>query len=144
MDLTGLGSVFDFAGKVLERVIPDPTQRAAAQVELAKLQQTGDLAKLTAETDLLKGQIEINKVEAASPNWLIAGARPFILWTCGFGLAYVSIIEPLARFIATVICHYSGPFPAIDTNLTMQVLLGLLGLSGMRTYEKKTNTEKNR
>ena len=60
------------------------------------------------------------------------------------GLAYVAVIEPIARFIAQVWFHYAGWFPAIDTTLTMQVLLGLLGLGAMRSYEKSNNSENNR
>lgn len=61
---------------------------------------------------------------------------------CGFGLAYASIIEPLMRFIATL-CGYTGDFPVIDTTITMQVLLGMLGLGVMRTKEKKDGTHKD-
>ena len=72
----------------------------------------------------------------------MAGWRPFIGWICGCGLAYVAIVEPLARFAATMY-GYKGTFPIIDTSLTMQVLLGMLGLAGMRTYEKSKGTASN-
>jgi len=54
---------------------------------------------------------------------------------CGFGLGYVAIIEPIARFVATM-TGYTGAFPAIDTTLTMQVLIGMLGLGGLRSLDK--------
>jgi hypothetical protein len=82
--------------------------------------------------------------EAKSANWFVAGWRPFIGWTCGCGLAYVSIIEPLARFAAQVWFHYTGAFPVIDTTITMQVLLGMLGLAAARTVEKVRNVEGHR
>jgi hypothetical protein len=144
IDVAGIGAVADLAGKVLERIFPDPTERLKAKTALDQLQASGELAKLTAETDLLKGQMAINAEEAKSTNWFIAGARPFILWACGIAFVYAAIVEPVARFIATVMCNYKGPFPVIDTTLTMQVLLGLLGLATMRTYEKRTGTEGNR
>ncbi|MDP3909039.1 MAG: 3TM-type holin [Gemmatimonadales bacterium] len=81
-------------------------------------------------------QIEVNKVEAASTNWLIAGWRPFTGWTCAAGLAYVAILEPFARFITQVGFAYAGDFPVIDTSLTMQILIGMLGLGGLRSFEK--------
>ena len=143
MDLTGLGSLFDFGSKLIDRLIPDPAQKSAAAIELAKLQQQGDLAKLAAETDLLKGQLDINKIEASSTNWFVAGWRPFVGWVCGLALAYVAVIDPIARFIALTM-GYKGLFPIIDTTITMQVLLGLLGLGGLRTYEKVKNSEGNR
>ena len=144
MDLTGLGSIFDFGSKLIDKLIPDPAQKAQATLDLAKLQQTGELAQLASDTDLMKGQIEINKIEASSTKAFIAYARPFILWTCGVAFAYAAIVDPCARFVANVIYHYTGPFPAIDTSLTMQVMLGILGLGGLRTYEKVKNAEGNR
>jgi hypothetical protein len=64
--------------------------------------------------------------------------------TCGFALLYAAILDPMARFVATVILKYVGPFPVIDTTITMQVLFGLLGLGGMRMYEKVKGAEGNR
>ena len=89
-------------------------------------------------------QIAVNQEAARSTNWFVAGGRPFILWTCGVAFAYATILEPLLRFLAQVGVGYNGAFTAIDTSLTMQVLLGLLGLSGLRTYEKRTASEGNR
>ena len=139
--LTGL---FNVAQSLIERFFPDPEKKAAAQLELLKMQQTGELAQLAAETDLAKLQIQTNLQEAASTNWFVAGWRPFIGWTCGFGLAYVAVIEPVARFVAEVWFSYQGGFPVIDTSLTMQILMGMLGLGAMRSLEKVKNVEGNR
>lgn len=89
-------------------------------------------------------QIGVNQVEAASTNWFIAGWRPFCGWVGGIGLAYVAIIEPIARFVAQVIFAYTGGFPAIDTTVSMQVLCGMLGLGALRTWEKGKGAEGNR
>jgi len=83
-------------------------------------------------------QIAVNQEEAKSESIFVAGGRPACIWIGAFGLAYASIIEPLMRFVAQVMCGYTGQFPAIDTNVLMQVLLGLLGLGAMRSYDKKT------
>lgn len=93
-----------------------------------------DMAKLGISIDL--AQIAVNVEEAKSGSVFVAGGRPFILWVCGFAFAYVAIVEPLARFVATVGFQYTGAFPVIDTTLTLQVLGGLLGLSGLRTIDK--------
>ena len=85
-------------------------------------------------------QVAVNTEEAKSSSFFVSGARPSILWTCGVAFAYSSIIEPLLRFIATVLFHYSGAYPVIDTTLTMQIMVGLLGLSGLRSYDKKQGT----
>lgn len=126
MALDPVTAALDIGGKLITRLWPDPAQRAAAQLELMKLQQSGELA-----------QIAVNTEEAKSTNWFIAGGRPFVIWVCAAALAYASILEPVARFVAQVVFHYSGPFPAIDTALTLQILAGLLGLSGLRSMDKK-------
>ena len=137
MSLDPVTALLDIGGKVIDRIWPDPTQAAQAKLELFKLQQSGDLA-------IIAGQLEINKVEAGSTNWFVAGARPFILWGCGVAMLYAALFEPLLRFVATVVFNYNGPFPVLDSSLTTQVLLGLLGLAGMRTAEKLNKAEGNR
>lgn len=93
---------------------------------------------------LQMAQVAVNTEEAKSTSMFVAGWRPFIGWICGLALAYVAIVEPIVRFIAQVGYSYSGAFPLIDTNLTMQVLLGLLGLGGLRSLEKVKGAEGNR
>lgn len=138
------GPIADIVKAVMERVWPDPEKQAQVQLELAKMQMDGTLAQLTADTDLAKAQIQVNDDEAKSTNWFVAGARPFIMWGCGFAMLYVSLFEPIARFIATVLYNYKGPFPVIDTSLTQQVLLAVLGLGAARTIEKLKGAEGNR
>jgi hypothetical protein len=137
MPLAILDAIPALISKVIDRVIPDPVQQAEAKLKVAELAQNGELEQLHAEVQLATGQMDINKVEAASSSTFVSGWRPFIGWICGAALAYVGLVEPLARFIAQVAFHYNGAFPIIDTNLTMQVLLGMLGLGTLRTYEKK-------
>ena len=141
MDLTGLGSLFEFGSKVLDKVFPDPVKAQEAKIELFKLQQSGELAQLAAETDLGKAQIGVNSVEAASQSIFVAGWRPFIGWVGGFGLAYAAILEPFARFISTVAFSYTGAFPIIDTTITMQILIGILGLGAYRSYDKQSKAK---
>ncbi len=122
---------------VINKIFPDADAKLKAQLEQAQKE-----IELHAQNAL--AQIEVNKIEAGSPNWFIAGARPFIMWACGVAFVYASLLEPLARFVAQVVFGYKGMFPELDTNLTMQVLLGLLGLGAMRTYEKVTGSESRR
>lgn len=136
MALDPVTAALEIGSKVIDRIWPNPTEAAQAKLELIKMQQSGELAQLTAETDLAKGQLDINKVEAASSSLLVSGGRPFIIWVCGFALLYAAILEPMARFAATVILHYVGPFPVIDTTITLQVLFALIGLGGYRSLEK--------
>ena len=81
-------------------------------------------------------QISVNEREAASSSLLVSGWRPYIGWVCGFSLTYVAILEPILRFVAQVLFKYAGTFPVIDTSLTMQILLGMLGLVAARSMDK--------
>ena len=140
MGLSGFGELFDFAGKVVDKLFPNAVDAANAKIELFKLQQSGDLARLAAETDLVKGQLAINVEEAKSTSFWVSGGRPACIWVGAVGLAYSSILEPLLRFTAQVGFGYLGAFPVIDTTITMQILFGLLGLGAMRSYDKKNGT----
>ena len=122
-------AIVTVGSQLITRLFPDPAQAAAANLELTKMQMSGELAQIT-------GQLDINKVEAASTSVFVSGWRPFVGWVCGLGLGYVAIVEPIARFIATMV-GYTGNFPVIDTTITMQVLMGMLGLAGMRSFDKK-------
>ena len=81
-------------------------------------------------------QIAVNEQEAKSASVFVSAWRPFIGWICGTALAYVAILEPVLRFAAVVWFDYKGIFPTIDTEITMQVLMGLLGLGAMRSFDK--------
>ena len=131
-----LSGLFDLGKGLIDRLFPDPAAKAAAQLDLLKMQQAGELAQLAAETDLAKLQIQTNIEEAKSTNWWVAGWRPAIGWVCGAGLAYAALVEPFARFAAKVWFGYNGDFPVIDTDLTLQVMLGMLGLGAMRSAER--------
>jgi hypothetical protein len=98
-----------------------------------------DIDSYKAETERLVSQTEINKEEAKSASTWVSGARPFIMWVCGVAFAYAAVIEPVMRFISSVAFGYTGAFPTIDTDITMQVLLGILGLGVMRSAEKFKN-----
>ena len=132
-----ISAALDLGTALINKLFPDPIQAADAKLKLLELQQSGELATMTAQTD-------INKEEAKSTNWFVAGARPFILWICGFAMLYCTLIEPILRFVATVLFGYSGSFPVIDSNFTMQVMFGILGLGAYRSYEKVKNAENNR
>jgi hypothetical protein len=135
MSFDPISALLDLGKSAIDKIWPDPIRRAEEIRKLEELRQAGDLARMSAEVQLLVSQMEINKTEAASKNLFVSGWRPFVGWVCGIGLAYVSIIEPVMRFIATM-RGYEGVFPVIDTTLTMQVLIGMLGLGVMRTGEK--------
>lgn len=132
--LSLISGLTPIVSKILD-FIPDPAQKQRAELEM----QT-KLAEFAAQQ--AQQQSAINEKEADNPNLWVSGWRPAVGWVCGLSLAYSALIEPFMRFAATVVFNYGGAFPAIDTNLTLQILLGLLGLGAMRSFDKKQGTSK--
>lgn len=125
-----IGPLLDIGKTLLDRFGPeDKAERAKVDAEFLRMAADGELKQIIA-------QLEINAKEAAHPSIFVAGPRPFIMWVCGVSLAYATLFEPMARFVATVVYKYNGTFPVINTDLTLQILFGLLGLGAMRSYEK--------
>ena len=85
--------------------------------------------------ELAKGQLEVNKVEAASKSMFVAGWRPAVGWVCVLGMASNFIIIPMANF-GLAIAESNITIPLIDTSTMMPVLMGMLGLGAMRSVEK--------
>ena len=135
MDITGIGSILDIGGKIIDRIWPDPTQRDAAKLELFKAQQAGMFKEMDAQIEVAKAQIAVNAVEAASPSLFTSGWRPFVGWLCGVGLGWNFIIRPALEAGMTVAGHPIA-LPAADMSELMPLLFGLLGLGAMRTVEK--------
>ena len=123
-----LSAALEIGGKIIDRVFPDPQAQDAAKLELLKLQQSGELAQIT-------GQLEINKVEAASSSVFVAGWRPFVGWVCGSGLAVQFLVAPILTWGAALAGHPVA-FPSLDMGTLLALLGGLLGIGGMRTVEK--------
>ncbi|MCZ7404493.1 MAG: 3TM-type holin [Candidatus Methanoperedens sp.] len=137
IDIGGvLGGVGNLAKSVREAItgksIIDPNKQA----EL--LQQAQQI-----EFDLVKAQTDINLAEAKSTSVFVAGWRPFIGWVCGSALAWNYIFQPLLFWFLNIINHPVNP-PALDIGELITLLFALLGLGGMRTFEKAKNVEGNR
>lgn len=124
-----IAAVSTLADSAIKRIWPDATE-----IEKAKLAQLSQ--ELQNQFNLVMGQLDINKAEAASTSLFVSGWRPAVGWICGFALGYSAIIEPFARFTAVVVIGYEGQFPPVNTDITLQILGGLLGLAGLRTFDK--------
>ena len=129
-----LPSLLPVVGDVLDRFFPNKEEKEKAQREIeAKL--TEHLARI----DL--AQLEVNKQEAAHRSLFVAGWRPFIGWTCGLALFYTYLAQPVAMFVMA----QTGDLvqlPHVDLSMMMPVLLGLLGLGGLRSFEKYKGVSK--
>jgi len=132
--VSGLLALIPLVGGIIDKVFPDADAAASAKLELLKLAQSGELAQLNAETSLALGQIEVNKVEAASSSVFVAGWRPGAGWVCVGGLCYSVLGQPLLAWLSAV---KGWPLPPIvSVEVLMGLLTGLLGLGGYRTAEK--------
>lgn len=120
---------------VLDKVLPDPAAAADAKLRLLEMAQRGDLAALTAETDLAKAQVAVNQVEASSNRLFVAGWRPAVGWICALAVGFKFIGGPLLFVVGQAVGH-PVVLPEIDTSELWPLLLGMLGLGGLRTIEK--------
>jgi hypothetical protein len=123
-----ISAALDLGNTLINKIFPDPAQADAAKLELLKLQQSGELAVMTAQTD-------INKEEAKSTSLFVSGWRPFVGWVSGSAFALHFLLLPISNFILVANNHKEVVL-AFDMQTLLTVLMGLLGLGGMRTYEK--------
>lgn len=122
-----LAPLLDLGKGIIDRLFPDPEKKAAAELELLKMTQDGDLKKIV-------GQLEINAKEAQHPSVFVAGWRPFFGWAGGAGFVYAVIGQPLLAWIATV---KGWPMPPdINIDLLWVVVTGMLGIGTLRSVEK--------
>ena len=120
---------------LLDKFIPDQDTKIKLAHEIATMSERH-------AHELAKSQLEVNKVEAASRSTFVAGWRPFVGWTCGVALAYHFVLQPLILFGVTVAGVQMSPLPAFDMDTLLTVLLGMLGLGGLRTLEKTKGVSK--
>ena len=124
-----LGSLIGPATQLLDKVIEDKDEKNRIAFELSTM------ADRHAQ-EALKGQLEINKVEAAHKSLFVAGWRPFIGWVAGIGLLYNVLLSPILDIWFDV--------PEVDPAILTSTLMGMLGLGAMRTDEKKNNVSREK
>ena len=114
---------------LLDKFIEDKDQKNALAHEIATMSERH-------AHEALKGQLEINKVEAAHKSLFVAGWRPAIGWVCMLGLLYNTIIANVLSIWIEV--------PEVDTTLLVPVMMGMLGLGAMRSYEKVNHVSREK
>ena len=114
---------------LLDKFIEDKDQKNALAHEISTM------AERHAQ-ELAQGQLEVNKVEAAHKSLFVAGWRPAIGWICGLSLMYSAILAPVLGIWFTV--------PPVDSSLLTTVLMGMLGLGGLRTIEKAKGVQRDK
>lgn len=121
MSITGMGEVAELASTVIGRMWPDKTESERAQ--------------LAAALTVIQGQLEVNKAEAASNSLFKGGWRPFIGWVCGAACAWNWIGLPIAK-AGLMLAGYKLDLAQADLTEMLPILIGMLGLAGLRSAEK--------
>lgn len=124
MAIDPITAALDIGGKLIDRFIPDPAERDRARLELLRMQQAGELA-----------QISVNTEEARSASLFVSGWRPAVGWCCVAACGWNWLGLPIAKLVAELIGHPITLGPA-DLSEMWPVLLGMLGLGGLRTLER--------
>jgi hypothetical protein len=122
-----IAPVLEIGKSIIDRLFPDPAEKARAEMEMMSLLQTQDLQRVLA-------QLEVNAKEAANPSIMVSGWRPFVGWCCGAGFLWATIGQPVFSWVA-VAKGWPAP-PQIDTEVLLYVLGGMLGLGSLRSIEK--------
>ena len=130
-----LGQLIGPVTGILDKFIEDKDQKAALAHEIATMSERH-------AQELAKGQLEINKAEAASGSIFKGGWRPFIGWVCGVAFAYHFVLQPFIVFGVTAAGVEIPELPSFDMGSLMTVMMGMLGLGGLRSYEKKQGLTK--
>jgi len=130
-----IGPIAEVVNTILKRILPPEKM---SEEERAKLEAQITLELAKQDWQGIMGQLEINKEEAKSTNWFVSGWRPFIGWVCGTAFAYHYVIQPLMAFILVAVLKnpIGNDLPVFDMESLLTVLLGMLGLGGLRTFEK--------
>ncbi len=131
----GLDDIIGAGLDIINKFIPDPAAKAQAAYQMAQLQQQTEFKQLDAQIATIQSQTDTNKVEAQNNSVFVAGWRPFIGWICGSCLGWNYCALPL---LSTAFAVFGHPvtMPQADLSEMMPVLIGMLGLGGMRTFEK--------
>ena len=113
---------------LLEKLVPDKDLRSKLSHEIATMAEKN-------AHEQIKAQLDINKTEAQHNSLFVSGWRPAVGWTCCLGMAANFLIIPMTNF-ALALASSNISIPLIDLETMLPVLLGMLGLGGMRSYEK--------
>ena len=120
---------------LLDKFIPDADEKARIAHELATMSEKH-------AQELALSQIEVNKAEAASGSIFKGGWRPAVGWVCAIAFAYHFIVKDLIIFGASFAGVELPELPEFDMGTLLTVLGGMLGIGGLRTYEKQKGLTK--
>jgi hypothetical protein len=123
-----IAAIAPVVGKLIDRLVPDEHEAKRAKMEMQQ-------ALVHAANQINLAQAEINKTEAAHRSVFVAGWRPAIGWACSAGFAWAFVIQPLASW-AVALWSPETELPEIDTLPLLEMTFAMLGLAGLRSWEK--------
>jgi hypothetical protein len=132
-----IDALLPIIGKVLD-FIPDPQKKAEAQLKLTEELNRHSEELLKALSAVDTKQIEVNIEEAKSSSLFVSGWRPGIAWVCGLAFTWAYVLQPIVVFAFAAAGKPIKDLPEMNLGEMMPVLLGILGLGGLRTWEKKS------
>jgi len=136
MNPLGIDSIGRVIEKGLDIIFPDPAVAAQYKLDLQKDENQFALAKLADETARLNAQVEVNKIEAASPDKWASGWRPAFGWMCAVVVFSQFILAPYLPWLMEVFGFYTPPVPKIDMEMLWPLVMGMMGLSWNRSQDK--------
>ena len=129
MDLTGIGAATTAISDIIGKFLPDKTQAEKDQMALVMLQAQGEL-------QAQQGQLAIDTAEAANTSVFVSGWRPFVGWICGGACAWNWVGLPILKAILLAFHQNVDKFTPADLTQMLPLLMGMLGMGALRTYEK--------
>jgi len=141
MGFDPITAALDLGKMAIRRIWPDPQQQAEEERKLLELSQSGTLAELNAHVQLMMGQMDINKEEAKHKSLFVAGARPAVIWAGVFSFTWAGIIHPLLTWVWAFAGMDGEPPPIIETGVLGAIVPALLGVAGMRSFDKNKGTQ---
>ena len=134
LPLLALGPLLEFGKVLLDKFGPESREeKAKAEMEMFKMAAQGELSQIIA-------QLEINAKEAQHQSIWVAGWRPFFGWVGGAAFGYSVILQPLLTWYT--FAHGLSSPPNVESDLLWTVITGMLGIGGLRTYEKAKGVTK--
>lgn len=130
-----LSSLIQPVSQILDKAIPDQDLKRRLAQELATMSEKH-------AQQLALAQIEVNAAEAASGSLFKGGWRPCIGWICGIAFGYHFVLQPVIVFIVAMVGVDIPELPSFDMNTLLTVLGGMLGIGGLRSYEKSKGLTK--
>ena len=137
--MIGIASLLETGLNLVDKFVETPEEKNATRLKIMEMADKQDERGLQAEIQQLLGQIEVNKIEAASTNLFKSGWRPAVGWTCAIAYFYKFIGQPFAVFIALLFVpdFPVDSLPHLEWTEMATVLMGMLGLSYHRSNERK-------